>query len=299
MRVDLPLAPLLSAILVLGPAAFAEDDPAPDEAPASADLAEDIAALEAMLRVRESRVIEASRFLDLETDVLKTAQEQHQSGATPPRAVELVEVRHASAKALLEARKAERDELRIRLESLRRLRQSPSPERDRAELRQRLEDDVRIQEARLNAREARLAAAEAQVTSEIHSRDKFIKAVQSGTAAVGAARQALFRVAEATTWRDTMAAERDVTRLQRDRARRRLEQFDDPGSADPGPSLTDPEELADRVSALEHTVEVLRDEMYHMQWELQIFRNMQHERFGFRDRGGTPPTVLGPATPLP
>jgi hypothetical protein len=196
------------------------------------------------------------------------------------RQVELIEVRYASAAARLEAREAERDELAIRLESLRRVAASPSPEEDRAELRARLDDEVRIREAQLRAREARVKAAEIQIGSERRSQENFVDAVRRGVSSVGSARQAMFRVSEATTWRDTMAAERDVARLQLERAMRRLARFDNPESADPTLGLTDPERLEARVSALEHMVDVLRDEMYHMQWELQLFRNKNHERIG-------------------
>lgn len=265
-----------------------QDAPAPRQAPAaedrteglSADLAEDIAMLEAMLRVRESRLSEAKRFEELERDVLETVREQRPSGAVSERQVELIEVRYASALALMEAREADRDGLAIRLEALRRAASSPSPEEDRGELRARLEDQVRIREAQLRGLEARVRAADAQIASERNSQENFMGAVRRGVASVGAARQAMFRVSEATTWRTTMAAERDVARLMLERARRRLEQFDDPESADPTLSRTDPEDLEARVSALEHVVDVLRDEMYHMQWELQLFRNKNHERIG-------------------
>jgi hypothetical protein len=250
------------------------------EAGVSTDLNEDLAMLEAMLRIRESRLSEARRFEELERDVLETVREQRPSGAVSDRQVELIEVRYASAAARLEAREAERDELAIRLESLRRVAASPSPEEDRAELRARLDDEVRIREAQLRAREARVKAAEIQIGSERRSQENFVDAVRRGVSSVGSARQAMFRVSEATTWRDTMAAERDVARLQLERAMRRLARFDNPESADPTLGLTDPERLEARVSALEHMVDVLRDEMYHMQWELQLFRNKNHERIG-------------------
>ncbi|QDV34065.1 hypothetical protein [Tautonia plasticadhaerens] len=246
----------------------------------SPDLAEDLAMLEAMLRVRESRVSEARRFEELERDVLDTVRQQRPSGAVSARQVELVEVRYASASALLEAREAERDELAIRLESLRGRASSPSPEEDRDELRTRLDAEVRIRQAQLRAREARVKAAEAQIASERQSQENFMDSVRRGVSSVGSARQAMFRLSEATTWRDTMAAERDVARLRLERAMRRLSRFDDPESADPTLDRTDPEDLEARVSALEHMVDVLRDEMYHMQWELQLFRNKNHERIG-------------------
>ena len=75
-----------------------------------------------------------------------------------------------------------------------------------------------------------------------------------------------------------------VARLELEAAVRRLSQFDDPESTDPALDQDDPADREARLAALEHTVDLLKDEMYQMQWELQIFRNMQHERFGMFDR---------------
>jgi hypothetical protein len=151
--------------------------------------------------------------------------------------------------------------------------ESPSPEPDLDEQRARLDDEVRIREAQFRARQARVRAAEAQLSAEEHKREQFRESIQRGTEGPGRIRQASHRVSEATAWRDTMIAEREVARLVLDRAKRRLKQFDDPGASDPLANRAGTEDLSARVNALESLVEILRDELYQVHWELQGIRN--------------------------
>ena len=239
----------------------------------SRELAEDLAMLEAMLRVRDTRITEARRQVDFERDLLDALRARQEAGGIPARMVEESEARFVGAEALVEARQADRDELAIRIAQVRRFAAAPSPEPDVDEQRARLDDDVRIREAQVRAREARLRAAEAQVASEESKLAQFRDSVQRGTEGPGRIRQATHRVAEATAWRDTMIAERDVARLLLDRAQRRRAQFDDPEATDPTLGRSGQEDLAVRVQALESLVDTLRDEVYQVNWELQGIRN--------------------------
>lgn len=239
----------------------------------SRELAEDLAMLEAMLRVRETRISEADRQLEFERDILQALRERREAGGIPARMVEEAEARLTGAEALVEARQADRDELAIRLEQVRRVAASPSPEPDLDEQRARLDDEVRIREAQLRARQARVKAAQAQLTAEEQKREQFRDSIRRGTEGPGRIRQATHRVSEATAWRDTMVAEQEVARLVLDRAKRRLEQFDNPEASDPLAGQRGTEDLAARVNVLESLVETLRDELYQVHWELQGIRN--------------------------
>ncbi|WP_169976263.1 hypothetical protein [Tautonia rosea] len=239
----------------------------------SQELAEGLALMEAMLRVREARIAEADRQLAFDRDIVEALRERREAGGVPARMVEEAEARLIGAEALVEVRQADRDELVVRLEQVKRFAASPSPEPDMEEQRARLNDEVRIREAQLRAREARVRAAEAQVLAEEQKRDQFRESVQRGTEGPGRIRQASHRVAEATAWLETMIAEREVTRLVVDRAKQRLQQFDDPEASDPLVDRSGTEDLSARVNALESLVEILRDELYQVHWELQAIRN--------------------------
>lgn len=269
----------LSIILAL---AIVQDDPPEVETqePAvqadselSRQLAEDLAMLEALLRVRETRVTEATRQLDYEKDILDALRQREEAGGIPDRMLKESEARLIGAEAFVEARQADRDEMAIRLQQVRRFAESPSPEPTIEQLRDRLEDEVAIREIQLRAREARLRAADAMMTSEELKRDQFRDSIQRGSEGPGRIRQATQRVAEAASLRDTMIAEREVSRLQLDRARRKLDQFDDPDQRDPTLERPPIEDLAARVTALESLVDVLRDELSQVHWDLQGLRN--------------------------
>ncbi|MEW4568307.1 hypothetical protein AB1L88_10605 [Tautonia sp. JC769] len=276
------IAQAFLGLVALAPVVHGQDavpEPPADGQEAGADreysreLAEDLAMLEAMLRVRETRVSEADRQVGFERDILQALRERREAGGIPARMVEEAEARLVGAEALVEARRADRDELAIRLEQVRRIADSPSPEPDLDEQRARLDDEVRIREARLRAREARVEAAEAQLSAEEHQREQFRESVRRGTEGPGRIRQASHRVSEAAARRDTMIAERDVARLVLDRATRRLQQFDDPEASDPLVNRPGSEDLSARVNALESLVEILRDDLYQVHWELQGLRN--------------------------
>ena len=243
---------------------------------ASPAILEDLEMLRALLRLRESRIAETERMLSIERDINETAREQRGIGFVSAREVELFHARLSAYEAQLAAREAERDEIAVRLAQLERESNSLSPEPDRDELRARLNDEVQIRQAQLRAREARLREATLQVTSQEHSRENYLKSMKQGYLSPLAMRQSSLHMAEATTWRRTMEAERDLARVALGRAERRLDQFDDPEASDPTIELDSPEDLADRVEALEHLVDVLRDEMYHVQWEIRGIRNETH-----------------------
>ena len=270
---------LLSFLIGLTPS------PAPQESPvdkprsaesASPAVLEDLEMLRTLLRLRESRIAETERMLSIERDINETAREQRGLGLASARGVEIFSTRLAAYQAQLVAREAERDEIVVRLAQLERELNSSSPEPDRDELRARLDDEVQIREAQLRAREARLREATLEVTSEEHSREQFLKSMKLGYLSPLAMQQSSLHMAEATTWKRTMEAERDLVRVALGRAERRRDQFDDPDASDPTLELESRDNLVDRVESLEHLVDVLRDEMYHVQWEIRGMRNQQH-----------------------
>ncbi|WP_152051625.1 hypothetical protein [Tautonia marina] len=263
------------------PDADATDDPnvtVQDELPAdlSDTTRERLELLENRLRVRDVRVREAERFLELERMILEENRRQQRIGGVAPRQVQILEVRVADAESQLEARQAEREQVAQMLDAMRRRILGRSPEPDVEELRAGIEGDLLASQIRLQAQEARLRAAELQVEAELASQENFLRAVRDGLSSPMALQQAFYRVADTRIWRDLMEAERDAARLAVERDQRRLSDFDQ-GNRDVETAV---QELANRLRWLENEVQILRDENYFLEESRRRSRYGRHDRFG-------------------
>ncbi|WP_169976265.1 hypothetical protein [Tautonia rosea] len=250
------------------------DQSIPDDV--SDTMRERLQLLENRLRVRDVRVREAERFLELERMILEENQRQQRMGGVAPRQVQILEVRVADAESQLEARRAEREQVARMFEAMRRRVLARSPEPDVDELRAAIEGDLLASQIRLQAQEARLRAAELQVEAEMASQENFLRAVRDGLSSPMALQQAFYRVADTRIWRDLMEAERDAARLAFERDQRRLNDFDS-GNRDMETAV---EELANRLRWLENEVQILRDENYFLEESRRRSRYGRHDRFG-------------------
>jgi hypothetical protein len=289
-----PLCSIGLGVLLLagGPVGIIQEPAVPPDAGATGDSAvgsdadipadvsdtirERLELLENRLRVRDVRVREAERFLELERMILEENRRQQRIGGVAPRQVQMLEVRVADAESQLEAREAEREQVAQMLDAMRRRVIARSPEPDVNELRAAIEGDVLASQIRLQAQEARLRAAELQVESELASQENFLQAVRDGLSSPMALQQAFYRVADSRIWRDLMEAERDAARLAFERDQRRLSDFDE-GKRDVGTAV---EELANRLRWLENEVQILRDENYFLEESRRRSRYGRHDRFG-------------------
>lgn len=278
-------------MLIDGPAGVQEPPVRPDaeamakpvddahvEIPAdvSDTIRERLQLLENRLRVRDVRVREAERFLELERMILEENRRQQRIGGVAPRQVQILEVRVADAESQLDARLAEREQVALMLDAMRRRVLARSPEPDVDELRAAIEGDLLASKIRLQAQEARMRAAELQVESELASQENFLQAVRDGLSSPMALQQAFYRVADTRIWRDLMEAERDAARLAFERDQRRLNDFDQ-GKRDVETAV---EELANRLRWLENEVQILRDENYFLEESRRRSRYGRHDRFG-------------------